>query len=64
MTRDVPSAHRLAAILRAGSVYINTWGVDDPSAPFGCFEASGTGREHGQDGLGAYLEAETVWTAL
>jgi len=63
-TRDVSSAHRLAAMLRAGMVYINTWGVVDPSAPFGGFKASGIGREHGHDGLDAYLETKTVWTAL
>jgi acyl-CoA reductase-like NAD-dependent aldehyde dehydrogenase len=63
-TRDVGSAHRLAAMLRAGMVYINTWGVVDPSAPFGGFKASGIGREHGHDGLDAYLETKTVWTAL
>jgi acyl-CoA reductase-like NAD-dependent aldehyde dehydrogenase len=63
-TRDVSSAHRLAAMLEAGSVYINTWGAVDPSAPFGGFKASGIGREHGRDGLGAYLETKTVFTAL
>ena len=63
-TRDVSSAHRLAAMLRAGMIYINTWGVVDPSAPFGGFKASGIGREHGHDGLDAYLETKTVWTAL
>jgi acyl-CoA reductase-like NAD-dependent aldehyde dehydrogenase len=63
-TRDVSSAHRLAAMLRAGSVYINTWGAVDPSAPFGGFKSSGIGREHGHDGLDAYLETKTVWTAL
>jgi acyl-CoA reductase-like NAD-dependent aldehyde dehydrogenase len=63
-TRDVSSAHRLAAMLRAGSVYINTWGTVDPSAPFGGFKSSGLGREHGHDGLDAYLETKTVWTAL
>jgi acyl-CoA reductase-like NAD-dependent aldehyde dehydrogenase len=63
-TRDVGSAHRLAAMLRAGSVYVNTWGLVDPSAPFGGFKASGLGREHGHDGLDAYLETKTVWTAL
>src|SRR3984893_1862818 len=63
-TRDVSSAHRLAAMLRAGSVYINTWGVVDPAAPFGGFKASGIGREHGHDGLAGYLETKTVWTAL
>jgi acyl-CoA reductase-like NAD-dependent aldehyde dehydrogenase len=63
-TRDVGSAHRLAAMLHAGMVYINTWGVVDPAAPFGGFKASGIGREHGHDGLDAYLETKTVWTAL
>jgi acyl-CoA reductase-like NAD-dependent aldehyde dehydrogenase len=63
-TRDVGNAHRLAALLRAGMVYINTWGAVDPSAPFGGFKASGIGREHGHDGLDAYLESKTVWTAL
>jgi acyl-CoA reductase-like NAD-dependent aldehyde dehydrogenase len=63
-TRDVGNAHRLASMLRAGSVYINTWGLVDPSAPFGGFKASGIGREHGHDGLDAYLETKTVWTAL
>ena len=63
-TRDVSSAHRLAAMLRAGMVYVNTWGLVDPSAPFGGFKASGIGREHGHDGLEAYLETKTVWTAL
>ena len=63
-TRDVSSAHKLAAMLRAGSVYVNTWSAGDPSAPFGGFKASGLGREHGHEGLGAYLETKTVWTAL
>ncbi len=63
-TRDLSSAHRLAAQLRAGTVYVNSWGAVDPSAPFGGFKASGVGREHGRDGLEAYLESKTVWMAL
>jgi acyl-CoA reductase-like NAD-dependent aldehyde dehydrogenase len=63
-TRDVSNAHRLAALLRAGMVYVNTWGLADPAAPFGGFKSSGIGREHGHDGLDAYLETKTVWTAL
>jgi aldehyde dehydrogenase (NAD+)/phenylacetaldehyde dehydrogenase len=63
-TRDVGNAHKLAAMLRAGMVFINTWGAVDPSAPFGGFKSSGIGREHGRDGLDAYLESKTVWTAL
>jgi acyl-CoA reductase-like NAD-dependent aldehyde dehydrogenase len=63
-TQDLGSAHRLAGMLRAGSIYINCWGASDPAAPFGGFKASGVGREHGQIGLDAYLETKTVWAAL
>jgi acyl-CoA reductase-like NAD-dependent aldehyde dehydrogenase len=63
-TRDVGTAHRLAAQLRAGTVYVNRWGMSDPAAPFGGVKASGVGREHGREGLDAYLETKTVWTAL
>ncbi len=62
-TRDVGAAHRLAAMLQAGSVYVNVWGTSDPAAPFGGFKASGIGREHGAAGLDAYLEDKTVWVA-
>jgi acyl-CoA reductase-like NAD-dependent aldehyde dehydrogenase len=63
-TRDVGKAHRLAAMLRAGSVYVNVWGPDDAAAPFGGFKASGIGREHGKSGLDAYLEDKTIWVSL
>ena len=63
-TRDVGSAHRLAALLSAGTIYVNTWGNVESPAPFGGFKASGVGREHGHDGLDAYLETKSVWTAL
>ena len=63
-TRDVGAAHRLAAALEAGTVYVNVWGLTDPAAPFGGFKDSGIGREHGRAGLEAYLEPKTVWTSL
>ena len=63
-TRSLSNAHRLAALLKAGSVYINRWGQSDPGAPFGGYKASGIGREHGRTGLDAYLETKTVWAAL
>ncbi len=62
-TRDVGNAHRLAAMLKAGSVYVNTWGPSDAAAPFGGYKASGIGREHGGAGLDAYLEDKTVWVS-
>jgi acyl-CoA reductase-like NAD-dependent aldehyde dehydrogenase len=63
-TNDLSSAHRLAALLKAGSVYINCWGEVDAGAPFGGYKASGIGREHGREGLEAYLETKTVWTKV
>ncbi|HEV7460664.1 MAG TPA: aldehyde dehydrogenase family protein [Solirubrobacteraceae bacterium] len=63
-TRSLSSAHKLAARLRAGSIYINQWGMADAAAPFGGFKASGVGREHGHAGLDAYLEVKTVWASL
>ena len=63
-TRDVSNAHKLAAMLKAGNVYINTWGGGDPAAPFGGYKASGIGREKGHANLDAYLETKTVWTQL
>ena len=63
-TRDISNAHKLAAMLKAGNVYINTWGGGDPAAPFGGYKASGIGREKGHANLDAYLETKTVWTQL
>jgi len=63
-TRDISNAHKLAAMLKAGSVYINSWGGGDPAAPFGGYKASGIGREKGHANLDAYLETKTVWTQL
>ncbi len=63
-TRDVGNAHKLAALLRAGNVYVNVWGPSDAAAPFGGVKASGIGREHGLAGLESYLEDKTVWVGL
>jgi acyl-CoA reductase-like NAD-dependent aldehyde dehydrogenase len=63
-TRDVSNAHKLAARLEAGTVYVNAWGGGDPAAPFGGYKASGIGREKGHANLDAYLETKTVWTQL
>jgi acyl-CoA reductase-like NAD-dependent aldehyde dehydrogenase len=63
-TRDLAQAHKLAALLRSGDIWINTWSAGDPAAPFGGFKASGVGREHGRLGLDAYLENKTVWVNL
>ena len=50
-TRDVQRAHRVAAKLRAGTVWVNAYRVLGPYAPFGGFGHSGVGRENGADAL-------------
>jgi acyl-CoA reductase-like NAD-dependent aldehyde dehydrogenase len=61
-TRDVGTAHIATAALRAGTVYVNGWGLTDAAAPFGGFRQSGHGRDLGPDSLDGYLETKSVWT--
>jgi acyl-CoA reductase-like NAD-dependent aldehyde dehydrogenase len=61
-TRDVNLAHRATRALRAGTVYVNGWGLTDPAAPFGGYRQSGYGRDLGPDSLEGYLETKSVWT--
>ncbi|CCH32119.1 aldehyde dehydrogenase family protein [Actinosynnema sp. NPDC047251] len=60
-TRDLASAHVLAARLKVGMFYVNAWAVGDPAAPWGGVKSSGIGRELGRANLDAYLEPKTVW---
>jgi phenylacetaldehyde dehydrogenase len=59
-TRDVSAMHRLAAKLKAGTVWGNCHAVIDPALPFGGFKQSGIGREQGREGIEAYTELKTV----
>jgi len=63
-TKDVHRAHRVAAKLRAGSVWINAYRVAAPNVPFGGVGDSGLGRENGIDALDDYIETKAVWVEL
>ena len=63
-TKDVHRAHRMAARIKAGTVWINAYRVVAPSVPFGGFKASGIGRENGVHAIDAYLENKSVWVEL
>jgi aldehyde dehydrogenase (NAD+) len=63
-TKDVHRAHRVAAKLRAGTVWVNAYRVLAPSVPFGGFGDSGIGRESGIDALNEYTENKSVWVEL
>ena len=59
-TKDISKAHRLAAELRAGTVWVNCYDVFDTASPFGGFKMSGMGRELGEYALRAYTEVKSV----
>jgi acyl-CoA reductase-like NAD-dependent aldehyde dehydrogenase len=63
-TKDVHRAHRVAARIKAGTVWINAYRVVAPSVPFGGFKDSGLGRENGVAAVDAYLETKAVWVEL
>ena len=63
-TRDVKKAHSVAQRLKAGTVWINTYGLMDASLPFGGYKSSGFGRELGVHAIEHYTEMKTVWLNL
>lgn len=63
-TNDLSKAHRLAAKLRAGTVWINCYNIFDAALPFGGYKQSGWGREMGHDVLEHYTETKAVCMKL
>lgn len=63
-TKDLRTAHTLAARIRAGSVYVNSLPVLDPAAPHGGFGMSGWGRHMGPDAINEFTETKGVWIGL
>lgn len=60
-TRDVKKAHTVSRRLKAGTVWINTYGLMDAALPFGGYKSSGFGRELGAHAVEHYTEMKTVW---
>jgi betaine-aldehyde dehydrogenase len=60
-TTDVDKAHRVAARLRMGTVWINDYHPYVAQAEWGGYKQSGIGRELGQAGLEEYRETKHVW---
>ena len=63
-TRDISKAHRIAAELKAGTVWINCYNVFDAALPFGGYKQSGWGREMGHEALELYTETKAVVIGL
>jgi len=63
-TRDISKAHRVAAELRAGTVWINCYNIFDAALPFGGYKQSGWGREMGHEVLDLYTQTKAVVVGL
>lgn len=63
-TRDIKRAHRVAAAMQAGTVWVNTYNMYDTTTPFGGYKASGFGRECGPEVMENYTQTKSVWIDL
>jgi aldehyde dehydrogenase (NAD+) len=63
-TQDVSRAHRVAAQLEAGTVYVNTYHERAIEAPMGGYKKSGIGREKGMASLHDYMQLKNVTMRL
>ena len=63
-TRDISKGHRMAELLRAGTVWVNCYNIFDAAMPFGGYKQSGWGREMGHDALELYTQTKAVCTRL
>ncbi|WP_244849856.1 aldehyde dehydrogenase family protein [Caballeronia sp. SL2Y3] len=61
---DIGRVHRMAAELRAGTVWVNTYGYTDVRLPWGGSGDSGFGREHGDVAIENFTEPKAVWVSL
>ena len=59
-TRDIARGHQVARALKAGRVWINTYGEADPVMAFGGYKQSGLGREFGAESIDAYTQTKAV----
>ena len=64
-TSNLTTAHRMAAEIQAGTVWINTWAEMSTGAlPFGGYKQSGVGSEGGLEVIDAYTQTKAVLVAL
>jgi aldehyde dehydrogenase (NAD+)/betaine-aldehyde dehydrogenase len=64
-TTDLARAHRVAALVDGGQIYVNTYGAGGGvELPFGGFRKSGYGREKGVEALDAYTATKTIVVQL
>lgn len=60
-TQNLARAHKMAAQMRSGMVWVNSYKRVHPGSPFGGFGLSGYGREMGFEALHQYTDPKSVW---
>ena len=60
-TTDVARAHRVAAQVKAGTFWINSYKTINVASPFGGYNHSGHGRSSGVEALYEYTQVKSVW---
>jgi aldehyde dehydrogenase (NAD+) len=63
-TTNLARAHRMAAAIRSGTVWINSYRMVSPGVPCGGLKLSGLGRENGREAIMDYTETKAVWVNL
>ena len=63
-SRDIGRVHHFAKKVKAGTVWINTYGYTDIRLPWGGQRDSGFGREHGDAAIENFTEPKVVWLNL
>ena len=63
-TKDLSAAHKMARLIRAGTVWVNCHNVFDAALPFGGYKQSGWGREMGAEVLNNYTEVKAITIKL
>lgn len=63
-TQDITRAHRVAAQVHSGIIWVNCWLLRDLRTPFGGFKNSGVGREGGWEALRFFTEPKNVCVEL
>ena len=60
-TKDLGRSMRVSKAIRAGIVFVNTYRLISPMAPFGGMKDSGYGKEAGQESIKEYTRVKTTW---
>lgn len=63
-TRDVQRAHRVVAVLEAGTIWINNYNITPIEMPFGGYKQSGIGRENSLAAINHYTQLKSVYVEM